>query len=194
MTTNKIFIPPYYYGTSYQDIIDSLKYSINKYSLPIEFIGNVEPRINKAAFNNFDDLDDIYEYSIKLFDSKNLKNTEKILFIDFFSPGLDMLKYIISIKNQSIKLGSLLHGGTFVPGDLYQWPWLSKSEDVWFEFFDTIYVPSKYTKSLIPNYKNKIKALSWGMDHIKNIQSNKKNNTVLFPHRLEDDKGIDNFI
>jgi len=194
MHKNIIFIPPYYEGTSFQDIINGMKWSIAKYKLPISLFGSLTVKINSSVFGSFDDFKEIEEYLKNLILlSKNIK-IEKILFIDFFSPGLDVFQYITEIQGRNIKKGSLLHGGSFVPGDLYSWTWLEHAEKLWSNLFDIVYVPSFYAKSTLPKDFAHSKIFPWGINHLYFSQRKTKRNTILFPHRLEEDKGAESFV
>lgn len=191
---NIIVMPPFYSGTSFEEIFQSLKFAIKKYELHIDFIGNVTPSQNNSK-GMFDDLQTIKEqYAILgklLFKNK----VRRLLFVDFFNPGLDLLMYQEQIKGFLTKKGALLHGGTFVPGDLYAWPWLEKSENLWFSAYDNIYVPSNFLSDLVPlQYKKKLEIFPWGLEHIDLPKRKKKaDRIVVFPHRLSPDKGVDEF-
>lgn len=195
MKKNIVFIPPYYIGTSFEDIIRSFKKLVKINNLPIIFRGSIEPKINKSSFETFDSSEDILEYTKSLIILSKEKNISKILFIDFFAPGLDILKYVIQVQQLKLKMGALMHGGTFVPGDLYKWKWLKKSENLWFSIFDVTYAPSKYAKSCIPSYFQKYcKVFPWGLDYLTFPKNSKKVGDIIFPHRLEKDKGVADLI
>jgi glycosyltransferase involved in cell wall biosynthesis len=153
----------------------------------------ISSQSNSASF------DDELSIKMQVDDIKyllDLPNNSKVLFLDFFVPGLDALKYLTEINNKNLKLGALIHGGSFYPKDLCNWSWLKELEKCWFEIFDELYVPSNYAKSFIPQlYKSKIKVFPWGIDHLDFSEKVcKKTKDIIFPHRLELDKGVDEFI
>ncbi|MFA7717466.1 MAG: glycosyltransferase [Candidatus Absconditabacterales bacterium] len=197
---NGLFISPYSHGTSFLDIIESIKVSAKKHSWDIVSIGGKESSTPSKIKDNFLDAEgDVLAYYRDF--GTLLSNSDKfksILFIDFFSPGIDILQYLLEIKGKNIKLGALLHGGSFLPRDLYVWPRLKYSENLRFSIFDIIYVPSKHLYNLVPDvFKGKVKILPWGMDSFlskKPLSEEEKNIDILFPHRLDDDKGIDDLI
>jgi hypothetical protein len=55
MHKNIIVIPPFYEGTSFEDIVNGLSEVVKKKSLPIEFIGNKKALKNNLAGDFLDD-------------------------------------------------------------------------------------------------------------------------------------------
>ncbi|MDX9971192.1 MAG: glycosyltransferase [Candidatus Gracilibacteria bacterium] len=194
MQKNIIFIPPYYEGTSFEDIINGIKWSIEKNNMPISIFGSIAVKKNTPNFGNFDDAKYMVEYINNLILLSKNFCIEKILFIDFFSPGLDIFQYVTDLQSRNIKKGALIHGGSFVPGDLYNWAWLHYAENLWAKLFDILYVPSYYAKATLPKDFATSKIFPWGINHIKFRPQQRKRNTILFPHRLEEDKGVKDFI
>lgn len=197
---NWLFISPYSHWTSFSDIIESIKISANKYSWNIVSIWWKESfAANNIKDNFFDAEGDVLTYHKELWTLfANSDKFKSILFIDFFAPWIDIFKYLLEIKWKNIKLWALLHGWSFLPRDLYIWPRLKYSESLWFSIFDIIYVPSKHLYRLIPDvFKWKIKILPWWMDSFlskKSLLKKEKNIDILFPHRLGDDKWIEDLI
>lgn len=200
MFNNYIIVPPYHEWTSFDDLVRSMKISISKNNLPIKIIEiqrdtYENKKIWDHLFDNNADIIGRVDYLKKMCMEYDI--WEKYLFLDFFSPGLDVFIYNLEICGKAKpKLGSLLHGWSFVPRDLYQWSWLKKSELLRFEIFDNIYVPSKYLKSLVPKkHKKKISVFPRWLDHIETKNSQLPPiYDVIFPHRLSDDKWIDEFL
>lgn len=196
-TRNCIVIPPYYSGTSFEDIVCSLKAAIHKIGLPVSFYGYTRPFNNNVTAVNL--LDD-YRYvagQLKILSTliEEKDYLTRILFLDFFNPGLDLFQYSLMYDNRKIRIASLLHCGSFVSGDLYGFDWLKNFEYGWFAINNTIYVPSHYLKNSCPDqFKAKIKVFSWGLDAFKPASSNQKKWDVIFPHRLQKDKGVEEFI
>ncbi len=196
-----LFVTPCYYtGTSFERIYNSIHQIIKQRNLPIDvYIDKIYPNTLKPG-----ELDDVrYEKSqaetIKYLLSKKCSKYNKILFIDFFNPGVELVRYMSDHANNEIKIAALLHGGTFIQGDLYSDKWVSCAEKTWAEIYDRIYVPSQYAQSQIPSdIASKAVVKPWGMDNINqsNYAKPYENRTidVVFPHRLNTDKGIDDFI
>ncbi len=196
-TRNCIVIPPYYSGTSFEDIVRSLKVAVHKIGLPVTFYGYTRPLSNNVTYENL--LDD-YRYvagQLKILNTliEEKDSLGRILFLDFFNPGLDLFQYSLMHDNRKIRIASLLHGGSFVSGDLYGFNWLKNFEYGWFALNNTIYVPSHYLRNSCPDqFKAKAKVFSWGMDAFKPSSSNQKKWDVVFPHRLQKDKGVEEFV
>jgi glycosyltransferase involved in cell wall biosynthesis len=190
-----IAIPTYYEGTSFVDIINGLKEAKKSTNLDIEFIGCDKPLKNTLHTDLLDDslyIDGQIDLIRKI---KKIKNLQKILFIDFFNPGFDLIRYYHQQLNLKCKYGALLHGGTFLSKDLYYFNWLKKLEFSWAELYDLIYVPSYFCKKILPlNLKNKSAVFPWGMDSFKKMVTQNKKYDVVFPHRINSDKGIDDLI
>ena len=198
---NIIVIPSYHTGTSLDEMLQSIQLLIQENKWPIEIIG-ADLRVNDKSGNDlFDTEEEVSGYNTLLKRLYERKDVERILFLDFFFPGIDMYKYFMEVTCIKPKLGAFMLGGTFLSGDLYQWDWLKEAEKLWFTIFDTLYVPSKYFFDSVPlNVQNKVQISPWGIDHsLQIINTVKRENIskeydVIFPHRLDKDKGVDEFI
>jgi hypothetical protein len=195
---NIIAVPPYYSGTSFEDIVLRLKSAVKNSKMEISFVGAKEPLPNKLSGNFLDDHDYI-EGQINLIKTLcQIKNAKNILFLDYFNPGIDILFYNNQRPgNEKCKYGALLHGTSFFSDDIYAFSWLKKFEISWAQIYDSIYAPSQYiVKKLPASIKNKIKILPLGIDGIDftSFQRHIKKYDVVFPHRLNDDKGLIQFI
>ncbi|HUT22155.1 MAG TPA: glycosyltransferase [Candidatus Bipolaricaulota bacterium] len=192
---NIIAIPPYYLGTSFEDIVRGLKLSIKHIGIKATMVGYIKPLDNCIKGGILDDSDYITG-QFKLIEKLiALGKVDRILFLDFFNPGIDLLKYYYTQQGIICRLGALLHGGSFLPNDLYSWPWLKKTEFAWASIYDRIYVPSRFLAEECPqDFCKKIKVSPWGMDAFRKcLLSHKIKYDVIFPHRLDDDKGIEQF-
>lgn len=192
---NIIAVPCYYLGTSFEEIVGHMIVATKSLNFPIRFVG-----LNKPLKNNLKDflLDD--EHYIKsqlnlIGELIKIKKPAKILFLDFFNPGLDLLKYHHEQKNIKMKYGALLHGCTFFNHDIYNQTWLRSFEFAWAKIYDIIYVASFYAKNNLPKQiRIKSKVLPWGLDNFHHTISTNKKYDVIFPHRLSPDKGIKDLI
>lgn len=192
--------PCYYKGTSFEQIFQSLRHVVDEKKLPVEFyVGDVHD--NDLADGLIDD--DRYIHSqLKMIDNIIAQLEDGlysgILFVDFFNPGLELLRYVKE-GSKKIILGSLLHGGTFVSGDLFRDEWMSKAEELWWSLYDVVYVPSNYAYLQIPAmHKQKAKVFPWGVDGVESSRHTLawecRDLDVVFPHRLSEDKGLDRFL
>lgn len=132
---NWMFISTYSHGTSFSEIVESIKLLNNNSSYDIISVGwkeRLNPGITKDNFLDAEqDIFDYYENFWKILNKSD--EFQKILFIDFFSPWLDILQYLLEAKWKKIKLWALLHGWSFLPRDLYKWNRLKYSEELWFD-------------------------------------------------------------
>jgi len=194
--TNAIICPLIYKGTSFEDISNVLKVASDDLGMSIDFIGYGKFAKNTLQPGLLDNERYIHKQVELLGQLTKSKRYEKMLFLDFFQPGLDLIKYAFEQQGTVCKFGSLLHGGTFMRGDLYAWDWLSRYEHAYAGVYDTVYVPSKFLKSKCMSLKGpKIRVFPWGMDGIlPPAKQVKKDIDVVFPHRLDADKGADEFI
>ncbi len=193
-TENAIVCPLIYQGTSFEDIAKALKNAADEMKLPVEFIGCDHFQENNLKAGFLDDEAYIQRQVELLGQLVKADHLRKILFVDFFQPGLDLLKYAFEQKGIECKFGSLLHGGTFLQGDLYSWGWLTGFERAWSGIYDAIYVPSKHLESkCAPLGSQSIRVFPWGMDGIlpTNAIDGPRDVDVVFPHRLDADKGIE---
>ena len=79
--------------------------------------------------------------------------------------------------------------------DLYDYSWLKHFESGWFDINDVLYAPSYYLKNCCPkDFKKKVKITPWGLDNFTPKKSVEKKWDVIFPHRLQKDKGVDRLI
>ncbi len=196
--SKKVFVAqPYQEGTSFSEIRRGIEKSCMKVSHEINIL-DYPYSFDEKEEGVFDDYREIFLH-VQVIRDLLKENFSQILFLDFFAPGLETLAFFRDISKQEKKMGALIHGGTFVENDLYDWEWLKQSEKTWFEIFDLLYVPSKFLKNQIPlKYQNKVHVFPWGMD---NYDEEKIKHTwheraidIIFPHRLDKDKGIDDFI
>jgi len=195
MKKNIIVLPTYYKGTSFEQIVQDLKLIVKKGKLNIDFIGPKKSIKNKLTGFLLDDSSYLIDQVNTLKKLLSMNKVEKILFLDFFNLGFDLLKYKHEQDEKNVKYGALMHGGTFFDKDIYNQNWMKNYESAWFELYDVLYMPSSYGKSNVPKtYQEKVKVIPWGLDTSKVISSNDKKYDVVFPHRLSPDKGIEDFI
>jgi len=184
-SSNVIVIPPHYKGTSFDEMTKSLMISAKGMKVPIDVIGQTEPLTNDLTGELLDDERYIHGQIAVISEISRRKNAARILFLDFFNPGLDILRYAHLQRNTKCKYGSILSGGSFLSGDLYSFDWLSSYELAWAQTYDTIYTPSRYIEPHLPKpLKDKTKFMPHGMDSFTPTTSDDKKYDVIFPHRL----------
>jgi len=193
---NIIAIPPYYEGTSLQDIANGFKVAVKNNYLPIEFLEATKPLKNNLKGDLLDDERYIIGQQRLIKNLIKFGPFSKIMFLDFFNPGFDLIRYFHEQQGYKCKYGALLHGGSFLKNDLYSWNWLKNFELAWFNAYDQIYVPSYFLANSIPGiFRKKIRIFPWGLDSFEVLEKDSnKTIDVIFPHRLNKDKGIDDFL
>ncbi len=191
-----LIVPLLYKTSSFNDIFEWLKESL--------ISKNIIFATNKISYKTFkwywiENPDEYFNHAINTqkFLIKNIKNWDKIIFLDFFFPWLDLVKYYFERNNINVKMFSLMHWASFVPWDIYSWKWLNNFEKWWLDIYDKVIIPSKFFLSNITNnceYKlDKFEIIPWWIDKsIKPIFNNKKYD-VIFPHRFDYDKWIYEF-
>lgn len=143
---------------------------------------------------------------IEMLRSDEIKNWDTLWFADLWFPGIESIPYICALTGKQVFIKWVLHSGTWDRDDFtYRYGmsnWARGFEETVISIASTIYVGSQYHKELIYNdigrdkCKNKIEvtglffedrdvvALS-GYDDNK---FGKKDNLVVFPHRLVEEK------
>lgn len=193
---NVIAVPPFYSGTSFVDIVENLRRAVAGSSLALQFIGSAHPLENKLAGDFLDNKEYVLGQQKLIQELINFGKVEKILFLDFFNPGLSLLRYFHEQQQYTCTYGALLHGGTFLNHDLYSWQWLKNVEIAWGDIYNSIYASSLFLKKgTPPSFRKKVKVFPWGMDVYRNsIPAVSKDIDVIFPFRLNSDKGVDDFL
>jgi len=197
---NLVLFPNFYEGSSFDELFTSCKKSAVE--IPNEISVKTSGKNSNQTYEKQSNMLDAENDIISLYKNIRLileqKDLEKLLLGDFFMPGLDIVQYHKEISKKNIKIGALLHGGSFLEGDLYQWDWLKTAEQVWTKIYDIIYVPSQFLFDQLPDaMKEKAEVLPWGLAHIKfpnSLPFKRKIYDVIFPHRLDSDKGIEDLL
>lgn len=192
---NYLISPILYKGSCFSDIVDGILDAAKKSDIKFKLMPIVKGKLNSFGLENpegyfHNSLDKI------VFLKNNLKNGDKLLLVDFFFPGLDLLEFYLKRKNISVYKVGLLHGGSFVEGDLYgEYGWLKNFEKGWFDIFDLVISPSNFfIKDLENKYRNKIKVFPWGLNKKLKPELSRKTIDVIFPHRFAHDKGVEDFL
>jgi glycosyltransferase involved in cell wall biosynthesis len=193
---NYLVQPLLYAGSSFEDIWVALIRARAQLDIPIEIV----PAIRAEPRDLWSGLDEPREFAqnqamqIALLAGK-LQSGDRVLLPDFFAPGIDLLQYLREREQLDVRLGALLLGASFVPGDLYGWPWLHLFEEAWLEVLDRVYCPSEWMAQAIPaGHRNKAIVIPWEV-HLSHLPKDvPREFDVVFPHRWALDKGVEDFV
>ncbi len=186
--------PTLYLGSLLNDILESILVSAKKKNVHFETVN-----LRNGTLESFS-LDNPLEYSqdcIRIISQllDFIKEGDKILFLDAFFPGIDILEYYLRGNQISVLKIALLHGSSFIEDDIYQKDtWLQYFEKAWYQIFDKLISPSKYFIGFLPTeFHSKIQVIPWGLNKALIPEFNLKTIDVIYPHRFTMDKGIDIF-
>lgn len=126
-----------------------------------------------------------------------IRDGDILFFHDLWFPGLEALAYIRDGLKIDFKITGIFHAGTYTPHDpITRWGmgrWGEALENSWFELIEKIFVATNYHKELIlKNRKcDEDKIVVTGLpiyakDYPKFFA--KKENLIIFPHRLEPER------
>lgn len=192
---NYLITPVLYNGSSFVDIFNGLIASARKRGIGIELLPVKYSELCTAGLDNpkeyAEDCLRIVKQLIEV-----LNDNDRILFLDAFFPGLDILEYALRGSNIHVNKIGLLHGSSFIPSDVYaNEAWLKPFEMGWYGILDHIVCPSRYFCDHLPKeLQAKILILPWGLDTCILPQFYDKKIDVIFPHRFAPDKGIDDLL
>jgi len=123
-----------------------------------------------------------------------------LFFHDLWFPGLETIAYIREGRGlKNLRICGCLHAGSYDPFDFLHktgmTPWALHMEKGWFNsIVDQIFVATEYHKSILfrtrISYlsKDKIQVTGFPMYSEEFVLPGKKENTVIFPHRLDSEK------
>jgi hypothetical protein len=132
----------------------------------------------------------------------DVKDGDVFFFQDLWFPGLEMLAYIRDTMGLRFKITGILHAGTYDPQDFLAQKglgyWGKDLENSWLKLVDDIFVATDYHKRLLTltreadPRKVHITGLPiyWGIGH---VPWDKKEDIIVFPHRLAPEKQPDMF-
>lgn len=147
----------------------------------------------------------------KLFEQNKIKDGDYFLYTDAWNPTVIQLKYMAALLGVDIKIGGLWHAGSYDPQDFLgrligDTPWVRSAEHSMFScydhnFFATQFHIEMFEHGLLINENlsdSKIQRVGWPMEYLQHklapFSGKQKTNTVLFPHRLADEKQLDIFL
>lgn len=185
--------PILYRTSSFDDIFQWINREFLRIWIPV--------RTNQILYKEFrgygiENPDEYFEHALdtQRYLIENVRNGDTVIFLDFFFPWLDLVKYYFERNWTKIKMISLMHWASFISWDLYNWNWLKHFEKWWMSLYEYIIVPSNFFLENIknnPEYDiNKFIVLPWWLDTSIKPSFNNKIYDVIFPHRFDYDKWI----
>jgi hypothetical protein len=189
--------------------------------LPIYTIsgGDTPQTTTPGAFLNFGGTN-VYkskqqEHIANLFCENKIQDGDYFLYTDAWNPTVIQLKYMAELLKIKIRIGGMWHAGSYDSHDFLgrligDAPWARHAERSMYEcyddnFFATEFHIDLFTKTFwndpqdIDKQKlHKIKRVGWPMEYLKDSlwgnRQLKKENIILFPHRLAPEKQHDIFL
>lgn len=130
----------------------------------------------------------------KRFYEGDIKDSDVFLFADIWFPGIEMLAYIRDGMGRKFKITGILHAGSYDPHDFLtqkgmQW-WAKPIEEGWFRFIDKFFIATEFHKRLLYTTRDMDpnKMVVTGHPTYYEQRSKLKENIVVFPHRLDQEK------
>ncbi len=129
------------------------------------------------------------ETIVELFKQKRVKDGDVFFFHDLWHPALTTLLYIRDALGIRLKITGFLHAGSYCEGDMLNRTmrsWALAVESGWFNNVDLIIVATKYHRKMVEEHFGDayVKDLWFPMWFDGVSPSPKKENIVVFPHRL----------
>ncbi len=191
---NYLVIPNLYKGSALLEITKELKRAINASKLKIKIIDVNSIFLKTLNNSDLENPDIFFRHGIKTIQrlKRVLKDGDRVLFVDFFQPGLEFLHYYLFGKKINVLYGSLFHGASFVEEDFFSgFDWLKNFEKGMVDLMNKIYVPSNYVQNLFDGkVSKKVRVFPFGFD-AKKYELNlslRKPYDVIIPHRWSWDK------
>lgn len=132
-----------------------------------------------------------------------ITDSDTIFFADLWFPGIESLQYIRNVSGKKFKIAGILHAGTWDKHDFTcrtgMREWAQHIENGWLSFIDKVFVGSQFHKEIIvanTKYADESKIIVTGLpfdmldvfDTNKDFEKVEKENIVVFPHRLDEEK------
>jgi glycosyltransferase involved in cell wall biosynthesis len=147
--------------------------------------------------------------------SGKVKDGDYFLYTDAWNPTVIQLKYMAKLLGINIKIGGMWHAGSYDPADFLgrligAEPWVRYAEASMFECYDHNYFATRFhvdlfaqsfltdTKDIDQNLETgKMHIVGWPMEYLKDTlkpyEGIKKENIILFPHRVAPEKNPEIF-
>jgi hypothetical protein len=163
--------------------------------------------LTPGAFLNFSDTN-YWKSSqlcsfLDLYNQGQITSKDRFLFTDFWNPTITQIAYMRDLLKTQWELHSIVHAGAYDPTDILgmqmQKPWPWHQERSWFyasdyNYFATEFHRQMFLRNLDIPVADQGRAVRSGQPHelivapLENLRKNAKQNTVIWPHRLNADK------
>lgn len=142
----------------------------------------------------------------ELFNENKIEDGDTFLIADIFFPGIESIKYMSELLDIDVKVYGFNHAGRSDANDFVQklGEWSDASEKGYNQLCDGIFVGSEHHKNNIKSYFNipdeklHTTGVIWDltyMDRFKDeIGSVEKEDFIIWPHRICEEKGINDLI
>ncbi len=115
---------------------------------------------------------------------------------DGWFPGIECFSYLRDMAGVDVKVVSWLHAGSYDPTDLLGMnrcdAWASGSEESWFYIADAVVTGSNYHMQRLSDTRkvavDKIHVIGYPIDNFDKNLDVEKDDLVIWPHRLSEDK------
>lgn len=142
---------------------------------------------------------------ITMLKNKEIQEDDVILFADAWFPGIESLFYIRNMSKVNFKIAGIFHAGTWDPYDFTSRnemrDWGQHLENSWLNGMDLVFVATQFHKDLIVMNSNDfdyekifVTGIPFYGEQLRNqypLQA--KENIIVFPHRLDDEKHPEKF-
>lgn len=144
----------------------------------------------------------------EMFNDGILKSGDKLLFLDAWHPGIINTKYMSELTGINVEIHSIWHAGSYDPQDflgrcIIDKKWSFNFERAVFHASDKNYFATKFHLDMmlstleLKSYRNKAFVVGLPFDYLKRILVTDniipKENIILFPHRVSEEKQPDIF-
>jgi glycosyltransferase involved in cell wall biosynthesis len=141
----------------------------------------------------------------ELFYKKIIGNGDIFIVGDIFFPGIESIKYMAELQGLNVKVAGFNHAGRSDPDDFVQKlsSWSDSSEKGYHESFDLVFFGSEFHRIRTVNYFNLdqnstcVTGMIWDSNYINSIYKPsglKKEDVVVWPHRISKEKGFGDFL
>ena len=138
-----------------------------------------------------------------MFQHKEINNGDVFFIPDIFYPGMEAIRYMAELSGIKVGIVAFNHAGRADEDDFVQNlnTWADVQEQAWHDMSDIVLVGSQYHANRVKNkFKhNDVRVVGaiwdkeWMVKKTRHLPS-KKEDYVIFPHRISKEKGIDLFL
>lgn len=174
---------------------------------------NIPEATTPGAFLNFGGTNmykatQVHELA-RMFTQGEIQSGDHIIFTDAWHPGIINVKYMSELLDIQVVTHGLWHAGSYDPNDFLgrlvgDKPWIRHSEQAFISAFDYNWLATNahwelmwetYSKTMI---HSGFKKTGWPMEYTKDMIAPKmwakKENIIVFPHRIAPEKRLDLFL